>query len=487
MMKSNSCRAGNLCGRIKEEASVAELAMWWLTRALLLFCAFINKSEAVFYFAVFVFTFTADILRGIFPKLNLSYRLQTFICSLALVSTVAGLGFGVLEKYPDYDLLIQLTGGLFSGAVGYYAAVALRKPKTKNESLFVTFFTFCFAGTVTIFRKLTEFFSDFLFGTNLCHVEFVEDNHWLYEVFGFLMSPYEQRPLLDTDEDFFFSILGGLLSSAVVYLKFRVKSKELFVQKKKDISSLFRNAVPCFREKLQLEIKKVNEDTSIFDRLFWWCVRFSMLYAFIVWDNRAEATLLLANLVGTFAVTLVHLVFPRDSVLSKISYKIQSLITVIVFLGSYGGNYCAVYYMVPRFDLFLHFISGILCVMGGYYIAVTLVENRSRKDSFLICLFAFCFSCFIMPAWEVSEFIGDFIWGTSNQGFYWGPTGDSFFFKVFGHGVGNTMLYYLFDTVYDVLLAMVTTVITFAVLYVWLSFRRKRIKTPVQVKEKVTC
>ncbi len=486
-MKNIFCRGGSFCGRIKEETSVAEIAMWWLTRVLLLFCAVINKSEAVFYLAVFVFTFTADILRGIFPKLNLSYRLQTFICSLALVSTVAGLGFGVLTKHPDYDLLIQLTGGLFSGALGYYVAVALRKPKTKNESLFVTFFTFCFAGTVTIFRKLTEFFSDFLFGTNLCHVEFVEDNHWLYEVFGFFMSPYEQRPLLDTDEDFFFSIIGGLLSSAVVYLKFRVKSKELLVQKKKDISSLFRNAFPNFRQKLQLEIKKVNEDTSIFDRLFWWCVRFCMLYAFIEWDNRAEATLLLANLVGTFAVTLVHLVFPRDSVLSRISYKIQSLITVIVFLGSYGGNYCEIYYIVPRFDLFLHFISGILCVMGGYYIAVTLMENKSRKDSFLTCLFAFCFSCFIMPAWEVSEFIGDFIWGTSNQGFYWGPTDDSFFFKVFGHGVGNTRLYYLFDTVYDVLLAMVTTVITFLLLYVWLSYRRKRIKTPVQVKEKVAC
>ena len=125
--------------------------------------------------------------------------------------------------------------------------------------------------------------------------------------------------------------------------------------------------------------------------------------------------------------------------------------------------------------------------MGGYYVALTLVEHKSRKDSFLISLFSFCFSCFIMPAWEVSEFIGDFIWGTSNQGFYWGPTDDSFFFKVFGHGIGNTQLYYLFDTVYDVLLAMVTTVITFVLLYAALEYKRKKIKKATAEKEKVTC
>ncbi|MBQ3136674.1 MAG: hypothetical protein IJB74_04240 [Clostridia bacterium] len=486
-MKNIFCRSRSLYDRIKEDVSVTEIVLWWLTRALLISCVFMNKEKAGFFLAVTVFTFSADILRAFFSGLKLSFRLQSFICALSLVSAVAGIGFGVLGKHPDFDLFIQFVGGLFSGALGYYITMAMRKPQSKNESLFVTFFTLCFSGTVTILRKLAEFFSDFLFGTNLCHVEFVEDSHWFYRLFGFAMSPYEQRPLLDTDEDFIFSIIGGVISAAVVYLKFRMKSKDFFVQKKKTFSSLFANPLKRFREKIALEIKKVTEDTSIFDRLFWWCVRFAMLYAFFEWDNRPEATLMLANLIGTFAITLVHLVFPRDSVLSNISYKVQSLITVIVFLGSYGGNYCEIYYIVPRFDLFLHFVSGVLCVMGGYYIALLLVEHKTRKDSLLISFFAFAFSCFIMPAWEVSEFIGDFIWGTSNQGFYWGPTEESFFFKVFGHGVGNTQLYYLFDTVYDVLLAMVTTVITFVALYIWLEYRRKKNVVIITKKEKITC
>ena len=176
-----------------------------------------------------------------------------------------------------------------------------------------------------------------------------------------------------------------------------------------------------------------------------------MLYAFVVMENRAEATLLSANLVGTFAITLVHIIFPEGSFFSKVSYRVQSLITVIVFLGSYCGNYVWIYNIVPRFDLFLHLISGVLCVMGGYYIALTLIKPDSRKNVLIITGFAALFSFFIMPAWEISEFVGDFIWGTANQGFYWGPTDESFLFKVFGWGAHNTALYPLYDTFYDVL------------------------------------
>ena len=93
-----------------------------------------------------------------------------------------------------------------------------------------------------------------------------------------------------------------------------------------------------------------------------------------------------------------------------------------------------------------------------------------------------------MPFWEVFEFWGDFLFGSANQGFYWGPTDDSFFFKVFGHGTGNTQLYYLFDTVYDELLAFLTTVISTVWLYISL---RKNVKAShkkaVTEKLNVTC
>lgn len=488
-MNSEVCQKSNFFDRIKEEASVCEIFFWWVTRILVILCGIKNKEDTAFYLIVAVLTFSVDIFHLVFPKVKISARLQSYICSLVLLSTVVGLGFGVIENYPDYDIVLQLSGGIFTGALGYYTALALRKPETRNDFTFVTFFTLCFSGTVTIFRKLAEFFCDFYYGTNLCHVEFIEDSHWFYRLFGLGMSPENQRPLFDTDEDFIFSLIGAIISAAGVYLNSVLRNRNIFKLRKISIGNMIKNLIPNFRKKISLEIQKVKEDTSIFDILFWWCVRASMVYAFIVWDNRAEATLLLANLIGTFAITLVHLVFPIGSVFSRISYRTQTLITVIVFLGSYCGNYCFVYNIVPRFDLFLHFVSGTLCVLGGYYIAITLIELKSKRDSLLTALFAFCFSSFIMPAWEVSEFIGDFIWGTSNQGFYWGPTDESFFFKVFGHGTGNTGLYYIFDTVYDVLLAIVTTVLTFIALYVFLEYKRRKTvsKFIAAEKETVTC
>lgn len=487
-MNGGFCHKQSFFDRIRCEASVFETVFWWITRGLIIFCGIKNTEDIAFYLISLVLTFTVDILHIIFPKVNISARVQSYISLMCLFSTVIGFGFSVIRKYPEYDILLQLIGGIFGGALGYYIALALRKPTTKNEFTFVSFFTLSFGGTLVIFRKLIEFFIDFYKGTNICRTDFVEDSHWLYRVFGFGMSPYEQRPLLDMNEDFVFSLIGVVISMATVYLKNFLKNRKLFETEKTN-ENFVKRYFKDFKIKIPLEIEKVNKDTSIFDVLFWWSVRFSMVYAFIVMEDRAEATLLLANLIATFAITLVHLVFPSYSVLSKISYRVQTLITVIVFLGSYCGNYCFVYNILPRFDLFLHFVSGTLCVLGGYYIVLILFKPKTKKDSVLTALFSFCFSCFIMPAWEVSEFIGDFIWGTSNQGFYWGPTDDSFFFKVFGHGVGNTRLYYLFDTVYDVLLATVTTVITFVLLYAFLEVRRIRNKkkAPAEEKELVTC
>jgi hypothetical protein len=68
------------------------------------------------------------------------------------------------------------------------------------------------------------------------------------------------------------------------------------------------------------------------------------------------------------------------------------------------------------------------------------------------------------------------------------PGDDSFFFKVFGRGHENRMLYYLFDTVYDVLLAFVTTIISAVWLHISLLKNLKANKTTSE-KDKIaaTC
>lgn len=379
----------------------------------------------------------------------------------------------VSEILFEYDIVTSFIFGIIGVLIGWLIVKGIKKPQSKNEINFSVCLSLCISGTLVIFREIAEFFVDFYTGSNLLKTDFVSDSHWLYRLAGFGKSPYEQRPLLDTDEDMLLSLLGAVFTTGVLYFCVRRKNKGLYLKEKDENKSSFDIKLWLIG-KIRDEKKKLEKDCTIADILLWWCTRALMLYAFFTMEVRAEANLLLANLVATFAITLIHLVFPSKSFFANISYRIQSLLTVIVFLGSYCGNYIMVYYIVPRFDLFLHFISGFLCVAGGYYIALSLIKADSNKNISLICLFAFCLSCLIMPAWEVSEFIGDFIWGTSNQGFYWGPTDDSFFFTLFGRGAYNTRLYYLYDTFYDVLLALSTTVPSTVILYFYLRLQLKK-------------
>lgn len=382
----------------------------------------------------------------------------------------------------EWDILLQFILGAVSAFLGYLIFQKIRKATDKNELTLNVISGMCFAGTVTILIEIGEFFIDFYKGTNLLHADLVTNDHWLYRLVGLGMSPDGQRYLLDTDEDMLMMLLGGILVTAVMYIFLRIKNKAMFTKEKKEKKKF--SFKQWAQNKYRTEKAKLSADCCIADILFWWCTRAVMLYAFIVMENRAEATLLSANLIGTFAITLVHIIFPEGSFFSKVSYRVQSLITVIVFLGSYCGNYVWLYNIVPRFDLFLHLISGVLCVMGGYYIALTLIKPDSRKNVLIITGFAALFSFFIMPAWEISEFVGDFIWGTANQGFYWGPTDESFLFKVFGRGSHNTALYPLYDTFYDVLLAIVTTVPTAAGVYIFLRSGLGKAKKAEPAEEK---
>ena len=388
----------------------------------------------------------------------------------------------------EWDILLQFLLGVVSAFAGYLLFQKTRKATNSNELNRNVIACIFFAGTASIIVEIAEFFIDFYRGTNLLHADFVTNEHWLCRLAGLAMSLDGQRYLLDTDEDMLMALLGGIVTTAGMYIYQRVKNKQMFVKEKKEKNGF--SLVKWAENKFITEKNKLMKDCSAADIVFWWCTRACMFYAFLVMENRAEASLLCANLIATFAITLVHIVFPEGTFFSRVSYRAQSLITVIVFLGSYCGNYVWLYNIVPRFDLFLHLISGVLCVLGGYYIALTLTKADSRRNIFIITAFAFLFSCFIMPAWEISEFIGDFIWGTTNQGFYWGPTDDSFLFKVFGRGAYNTALYPLYDTFYDVLLAMCTTVPTTLAVYINMvaGFGKKNeASVTSEKKEAVTC
>lgn len=454
----------------------------WLVRTMLVAGMFFCESNArrLFIGAAVLFSFAVSILKLVFARKEffrqLSGRAETLLCAAAFFGTVIGKSFGLLDRVPEYDIFLHLLAGVICVALGYYIVSALNKPSSKDEIFFTVFACFTFSCMISGIREILEFLADFELGTNFLHAETLGDDHWFYRLFGKGMTAQirwggaqAQQRLYDTDEDMLLSVLSSLVSVQVLYIYLRVKNKELYISRKNKGRKQF-TFIDAVCNKIWTEKEKMVCDCNTGDFILWWSVRVLMLYAAFNMV-KAEAILLSVNLLGTFAVTFIHLFAPSDSVLGRLSYKVQSLVTVMVFLGSYCGNYIFIYGILPRYDLFLHFISGAISVSAGYYLSKAFFEITDRKKAVLSGIFSLSFAGMVMPVHEIVEFLGDFIWGTDNQGFSWAPTADSFFFRVFGNGAGNTELYYLFDTMYDMLLAWSMAIIAFVALVIYLLRR----------------
>ncbi len=470
----------------KKGAPLWEICFWWITRiflAVAVFTALTTPKKVMVVFALAA-TFLGSVL-GKFIK-SLSPHFQSCICLTAVLGSGLGLGFDLFQKFPEYDVPLSLYGGIIGVAIGYYISTALRKPEKNKDFNFTAFISFCVSCAFIAPREIFQFFTDYFTGRNLLHCEMVGEDHWLINLIGPMGSMLEQRYLIDFSEDITLGVVGCFIATAVLYVYIRLKNKEAFTSKIRLLKISLKDIPPRFKDKAVYEAAKVKQQTNIFDTLLWWSVRIVMLYAFLTMENRAEATLLGAIFVGTFAISILHFVFPKESMFCKINYRVQTLIVIIAFLGSYCGNYVGVYAYASRFDTLLHFVSGFIGAAAGYYIALTLVEPRSKKENFLIGLFSLSFALAIIPIHEMTEFVGDYIWGTANQGFLWEPRPDVIIYKIFGHGVGNELLIRIYDTMYDMCLASSTSILSFVILLISLERNRKNKEKLEQDNKTVT-
>ena len=471
--------------------------MWWIIRAALVAGVFTAETtpKRLMVLAALLSTFIVGCAKKIFARTgffsDLSYRLQTCICILAFFGSGLGFGFGLFQSFPEYDIPLSFLGGIVGTAIGYYISIAFRKPFTRKGFNYTAIMSFCISNAFIIVKEVTQFWIDFYTGRTLVGCVNVGDDHWLIRLVGPMLSLPEHRILYDFSEDVTLNVIGAGIATAVLYLNLIRKNREVFKINKNagnQLKALFSNFPARCKDKINFEIAKVREQTNIGDMLLWWCTRIVVLYAVITFENTAEATLLLVVSLGTVAITALHLVTPRDSMFCKINYRVQSLLCIIVFLGSYCGNYVGVYAYAARFDTFLHFTSGFLGFFAGYYIAQTLVKPNNRKEQLSLCLFALAFAMTIIPIHEMTEFIGDYIWGTTNQGFMWEPEPTKMIYVIFGRGKDDPLLVKIFDTMYDMILASASSIISFVIMQIKFARQSKTTDNKaVAEKETVAC
>lgn len=218
-------------------------------------------------------------------------------------------------------------------------------------------------------------------------------------------------------------------------------------------------------------------EITIVEYVLWWIARLMMLYV-VIFCVPSERVMCFINMLSLYAISAVRLVAPQKSFFARLSFRCQHIINFIEIIGTFFGNFLNAYEHIFKYDRILHLLSGPLAVIAGYYIVKAVISTPTqlkKPSAALASVFSFCFSFLIICMWEITEFLGDFFFGTQNQCFYYAPFDDDTWFQVFGygalHGEGQ---FPLWDTMMDMIDAAFATVVSVIVMYAVLKLIEKR-------------
>lgn len=230
---------------------------------------------------------------------------------------------------------------------------------------------------------------------------------------------------------------------------------------------------------LSSQSTRLKSEGSVPGYIFWWAARLMMIFAVFYTRGKVAPALYLAiclNTLATFAVTLLSALFPEKIFLGRLSFKVQNYIDLFVLLGSFFCYCVNMYAVINDYDKLQHFLAGFLgCFLGMELLKCMFPKKEiDRRISFLC---GTGFSVWLIVIWEAFEFLADFfIPGSNNQGYTYGPNYNMIFFKIFGKGAQNEGQAALFDTMFDMIFALVgifVAIVFFLVVY-QIKKRKKR-------------
>ncbi len=116
------------------------------------------------------------------------------------------------------------------------------------------------------------------------------------------------------------------------------------------------------------------------------------------------------------------------SVPSIASRRWNFTIPNFIYIMYYVFLYCAIflgevlnfYYVIPHWDIILHFFSGAMLGALGFILVSQLNDSEMVRVSlspFFVALFSFCFALSCGAVWEVYEFVFDGLLGLNMQKF----------------------------------------------------------------------
>ena len=239
----------------------------------------------------------------------------------------------------------------------------------------------------------------------------------------------------------------------------------------------FKNAVKDY-------FRRTLEPVHKWELVYWWILRalmiFALIYTIVVghgpmgdykgsnpWQQVA------ANLVGMFAYEIIQF-FPKKNRLRLLSPRFQNITALGFFLGSFGGAFMNLYYLLPMYDKILHAFGTAEAVYIGYeYVCATQLKLKKTCPHQIANVAALGFGFILSSGWELFEFTYDQFFGGDAQ--HWnyalalesagGDASKIFNFIPLTADMLAKGRFSLMDTMGDIILNFIGAFIMFAVLY----------------------
>lgn len=176
------------------------------------------------------------------------------------------------------------------------------------------------------------------------------------------------------------------------------------------------------KEHVRSYFDTIFRNVKKWELIYWWIMRGLMIYALIDtivngrdYNGSNPPIQIAANLVGMFAYEIIQL-FPKKSRLRFFSPRFQNITALGFLLGSFGGAYLNLYYVLPMYDKILHATGTAEGVYIGYeYVCATQLKLKKTCPPQIAALCALGFGFVLASGWELFEFIYDQFFGGDAQ------------------------------------------------------------------------
>ena len=176
------------------------------------------------------------------------------------------------------------------------------------------------------------------------------------------------------------------------------------------------------KEKVRTYFDTIFSNVKKWELIYWWILRGLMIFALIDtivrgrdYNGSNPPVQIAANLVGMFAYEIIQL-FPKKSRLRYFSPRFQDITALGFFLGSFGGAYLNLYYILPMYDKILHATGTAEGVYIGYeFVCATQLKLKKTCPPQIAVLCALGFGFLLANGWELFEFTYDQFFGGDAQ------------------------------------------------------------------------